>query len=363
MKRDYFFLIGLFATSVLGADWKTAEPGWRYEFPRDHRAHRDFKTEWWYFTGNVFDPEGHRFGYELTFFRQGITPQAERDPNSSRFIVEDLKFAHFALTDVSKHRFRFEQKTSRGAFGEAGFDDDQRIAWIDNWTLASDGDDAFDLVATNLEGALHLHLRAAKSPVVHGEDGVSIKASASGHASHYYSIPRLQTTGELVVDGKSHPFRGESWFDHEWATSQLAEGQAGWDWICLQWEDGKELMLYQMRLKNGDPDSSSSGTWIASDGTATHLRSADFRMTPIAFWKSSANGAKYPIGWRVTLPRMQTEFVVRAVLEDQELALGQITYWEGAIDAIGTQDGRAIKGCGYLELTGYAGQLSEALNR
>src|SRR5204863_7068013 len=139
----------------------------------------------------------------------------------------------------------------------------------------------------------------------------------------------------------------------------LTEGQAGWDWICLQWEDGRELMLYQMRLKNGEPDSSSSGTWIASDGTATHLRSPDFRMTPIAFWQSNANGAKYPISWRVTLPGQRTAFLVRAVLEDQELALGPITYWEGAIDASGTRDGKTVKGRGYLELTGYAGASGE----
>jgi len=359
MKQVRSFLVVLLATGTLGADWKTAVPGWQYEFPRDHHAHRDFKTEWWYFTGNLFDDEGDRFGYELTFFRQGIRPQAERQPNVSRFVVDDLKFAHFAITDVSKNRFRFEQKTSRGAFGEAGFGDGKRLAWIDNWTLASNGDDAFDLVATSPEVTIHLHLRATKPPVVHGENGVSVKASASGHASHYYSIPRLETTGEFFANGKSHPFRGESWFDHEWATGQLAEDQAGWDWISLQWEDRTELMLYQMRLKNGQPDSSSSGTWIAADGVATHLRSTDFKMTPIAFWKSKANGAQYPIAWRVTLPERRIEFVVRAAVENQELVLGPITYWEGAIDAEGTRDGKSIKGRGYLELTGYAGPLGE----
>jgi predicted secreted hydrolase len=363
MKRARFSLILFFATSVLGGGWKNAEPGWQYEFPRDHHAHLDFKTEWWYFTGNVFDATGRRFGYELTFFRQGIRPPSVRDPNASRFIVDDLKFAHFAFTDVSKHRFRFEQKTSRGAFGEAGFGDGQRLAWIDNWILAFNADGGFDLMASNQERGLHLNLRATKSPVVHGENGVSVKASAGGHASHYYSIPRLQTSGEFLVDGKSYPIRGESWFDHEWSSSQLSEDQAGWDWICLQWEDGTELMLYQMRLKSGEADSTSSGTWIAPDGRATHLRSSDFRMTPIAFWKSKANGGKYPIGWRVTLPGQRTEFVVRPALEDQELTFDPITYWEGAIDANGTQDGRAIKGRGYLELTGYAGRLGESLSR
>ena len=116
-------------------------------------------------------------------------------------------------------------------------------------------------------------------------------------------------------------------------------------------------MLYQMRLENGEADASSSGTWIAQNGEATHLRSADFRMTPIAFWKSKTNGAQYPIGWRVTLPGKQMEFVVRAAVENQELALGPITYWEGAIDASGTREGKPINCRGYLELTGYAGRL------
>src|ERR1700682_3491779 len=162
MRRTRSCLIILLAIGTLGADWKTAGPGWQYEFPRDHHAHRDFKTEWWYFTGNVFDGEGHRFGYELTFFRQGIRQHTERDPNASRFIVDDLKFAHFAVTDVSKQTFRFEQKTSRGAFGETGFDDGKRLAWIDSWTLSANGDDAFDLMASSEAGTMHLHLRATK---------------------------------------------------------------------------------------------------------------------------------------------------------------------------------------------------------
>jgi predicted secreted hydrolase len=363
MKRRRLLLIVLIATSVHGADWKIAEPGWRYQFPRDHHAHRDFKTEWWYFTGNLTDAEGHRFGYQLTFFRDGILPQTERGPNISRFVIDDLKFAHFALTDVSKARFIFEQKTSRGAFGEAGFDDSGRLAWIENWALGFNGEELFKLSATDPKGAIQLQLHATKQPVVHGEDGVSVKAKERGAASHYYSIPQLTTTGELIAGGKSYSVRGDSWFDHEWGTSRLGEGQAGWDWICLQWDNGNELMIYQMRLKNGEPDSTSSGTLIAADGTPAHLRNSDFQMKPIGFWKSNVTDTKYPVGWQVTLPGQRIEFVIRPVLEDQELALGPITYWEGAVDVRGTQSGRTIKGCGYLELTGYSGRLGEVLGR
>jgi predicted secreted hydrolase len=353
-------LLGLLVTA---ANWKSAEPGWDYEFPRDHGAHRDFKTEWWYFTGNVFDADGNRFGYELTFFRQGISPAAQRDPNASRFLVDDLKFAHFAITDVAKQQFRFEQKTSRGAFGEAGFDEAKRLAWIDNWTLTMSNEGAFDLTASTEAGAINLHLRPTKPPVIHGENGVSVKAAAGSSASHYYSIPRLQTTGEIVLNGRSRSVSGESWFDHEWSSSQLGKGEVGWDWISVQWEDGAELMLYRMRLESGEVEPSSSGTWIAPDGTTTHLRVSDFQMTPIAFWKSKASGAQYPVGWRVALPGQRAEFTLRAALEDQELKLGPITYWEGAIDATGTRDGKASKGRGYLELTGYAGRLGEGLQR
>ncbi|HEY2138835.1 MAG TPA: carotenoid 1,2-hydratase, partial [Chthoniobacterales bacterium] len=165
------------ATSAVGADWRTAQPGWEYEFPRDYHAHREFKTEWWYFTGNVFDEEGHRFGYELTFFREGIRPAAEHDPNVSRFLVDDLKFAHFAISDVADRQFRFEQKTSRGAFGEAGFDDGKRLAWIENWTLVSNDDGSFDLAAASEIGSLRLHLVPMKLPIIHGENGISLKTA------------------------------------------------------------------------------------------------------------------------------------------------------------------------------------------
>lgn len=359
MKRACFFLVALLATNAFGADWKIAEPGWRYEFPRDHHAHREFKTEWWYFTGNLFDTDGHRFGYELTFFRQGIRPAAERDPKVSRFVVDDLKFAHFAITDVDGQQFRFEQKTSRGAFGEAGFDDGNRLAWIDNWSLTTNGDGSFQLAASSGAGAIRLDLRPAKPPVVHGENGLSVKAAGDSSASHYYSVPRLETTGDIAMNGKVRAVHGKSWFDHEWSSSQLGKGEVGWDWICVQWEDGAELMLYRMRLAASGIDPSSSGTWIAPDGTTTHLRATDFQMTPVEFWKSKESGAHYPIGWRIALPAQRAEINIQAALEDQELRLGPITYWEGAIDASGTREGKTVKGRGYLELTGYAGTLGE----
>ncbi len=353
MKRA--FLLGLLC---LAANWRVAEPGWEYVFPRDHHAHREFKTEWWYFTGNLADASGRQFGYQLTFFRQGVLPVAERPAELSRFVVGDLKFAHFTVTDVAGKRFRFAQKTSRGAFGEAGFDDGDRLAWLDDWELRMDESGRFHLRAEGDGASVDLQLETTKPPVIHGEDGVSAKAATAGHASHYYSLTRLATAGQLQVGAERFAVRGESWFDHEWATNQLGPDQIGWNWLSLQLDDGRELMLYQMRLADGSPDPISSGTLVARDGASKHLTAGDFTMKPLSWWKSGKTGANYPIAWRVELPEEKLALTVRAVLENQELALLPLAYWEGAVEA----EGKAVKGRGYLELTGYAGPL-RALQR
>jgi predicted secreted hydrolase len=166
----------------------------------------------------------------------------------------------------------------------------------------------------------------------------------------------------VMLNGSAHAVHGDTWFDHEWSSSQLGTGEVGWDWLGLEWDDGSALMLYRMRLASGELESSSSGTWIAPDGITTQLGVGDFQMTPIAFWKSG-NGARYPTAWRIALPAQHAQFTISATLENQELKLGTITYWEGAIDANGVRNGKPIKGRGYLELTGYAGTLGEQLRR
>lgn len=353
------FLLLLMAVGCVAADWRIAEPGWCYEFPRDHHAHPEFKTEWWYFTGNLADAGGRRFGYQLTFFRQGIIPPAERAPERSRFVVNDLKFAHFTVTDVAGKEFHFQQRTSRGAFGEAGFDDGERLAWLDSWELRMDEAGAFRLRADGKDMALDLRLVSHKEPVIHGRDGVSQKAAGEGHASHYYSLTRLASDGKVQVHGETFQVTGESWFDHEWATNQLAPQQVGWDWLSVHLDDGTELMLYRMRLEDGSMDPTSSGTFVDTTGVSTHLESGAFKMKAGDHWKSDATRADYPIGWEVAVPELALQFDVRAVLENQELRLQPLAYWEGAVKITGTRNGKQITGRGYLELTGYAGPLRE----
>jgi predicted secreted hydrolase len=358
MKRLHF-LLALFLAAIARAEnpWRLALPGWTYEFPRDHFAHPEFKTEWWYFTGNLRDSDGKRYGYQVTFFRQGIRPIANRGGTTSRFISDELKFAHFAVSDPNSGRFRFVQKTSRGAFGEAGFAQADRIAWIDGWTLKLQPDGAMQIAARMNDASLALTVKREKPWVIHGENGVSQKAEGKGRASHYYSGTRLKTTGRLTIAGRELTVTGTSWFDQEWASNQLTPAQAGWNWFAVQLADGSELMLYQMRLRDGGLDPNSSGTVVALDGQTRHLRWDEYSLTPTAWWSSSATNARYPIGWRLRVPSLEVEAEISTPLERQELELPSIAYWEGMIDVRGTRAGQPIRGEGYMELTGYAGAL------
>lgn len=357
MRWKYLLIVLLGTLPVSAADWRLALPGWQYEFPRDHHLHADFKTEWWYFTGRLTDDKGDVFGYQLTFFRQGLRPPEARGGTTSRFIVDDLKFAHFAISDIRGQQFHFEQKLSRGAFAEAGFDGNDRLVWIDDWSLELATDGTFILRAHDGATKLELNLQSAKLFAVHGEHGVSQKADGRGHASHYFSATRLVTNGVLNLGGKSLTVRGESWLDREWASNQLTANQVGWNWFSLQFDDNSELMLYQMRTRDGGLDPNSSGTYVASDGTVQHLRREDYQLTPTKFWTSKASNARYPVAWQLTVPKLNLQCGISTPLETQELVLHPVAYWEGLIDLQGAHAGVKLRGHGYMELTGYAGAL------
>jgi predicted secreted hydrolase len=342
-------------------DWSVARPGWKYEFPRDHGPHRGFKTEWWYATGNLVDEQGHEYGFQLTFFRQGIHP-GEKPVNGSRFRVNELPFAHFAFTEVSGKSFRSFQRSSRGAFGEAGFatpfQNHGRMAWMEGWMLEQIGPGTFHLLASDAsqgEGrGVDLNLTEDRPPLIHGKDGMSPKSSKPGHASHYYSLARLQASGSVMVNGVSHHVKGTVWFDHEWSTNQLEPDEVGWDWSGLHLSNGDDLMVFRIRDKTGLP-SFRSGTLRSADGTVRALE--DVEMTPESTWKSPHTGGVYPVAWNLKIPSSGLSLVVKAKLVDQELLLAPFAYWEGAVRGEGVSSGKSVTAEGYFEMTGYGGKI------
>ncbi|MEX1119487.1 MAG: lipocalin-like domain-containing protein [Terrimicrobiaceae bacterium] len=349
--------VALAASTAMAGDWSVSLPGWKYDFPADHGNHDGFKTEWWYFTGNVADAEGRAFGYQLTFFRQGILPPGEQSAATSRFIARNIQFAHFAVSDLKAGGFHFDQKLSRGAYGEAGFDGKDGLAWIKGWRCELVGEHTFRLRADSEEASIDLTLESTKDPVFHGEDGISQKAEGVGRASHYYSLTRLKTRGTFITPSGTFEVTGWSWFDHEWATNQLAPHQIGWDWFSIHFDDGSDLMMFQIRTKDGGRDPFSSGTYVAADGTQTAITNADFELVPGRTWKSPDSGGEYPVDWKLSIPSLDLNLQISAAMDAQELFLQPIAYWEGAIRVKGKKSGTPASGSGYLEMTGYGSPI------
>ena len=244
---------------AVAEDFKRALPGRTFSFPQDHFSHPEFKTEWWYYSGHL-QPRGQDkgvFGFQLTFFRTGLARETKQQ--KSKWAIQNLYFAHLALTDESKKRFDYREKIHRGSLGEAGATSSVsneatfRI-WIEDWMVEGRGPGLQDhfLKAGDKDFGIEFTLTPEKNPVIHGDKGISQKAEGEGFASHYYSITRLKTEGKIFLKNKEIPVQGISWMDHEFGSSQLREYQVGWDWFSIQLENRLELMFYQIRHKDGE---------------------------------------------------------------------------------------------------------------
>jgi predicted secreted hydrolase len=248
---------------------------------------------------------------------------------------------------------------NRSGLGWAGAAADRFRVWNEDWEVSLDDAGRHRLRAASGDIAIELTLDPGKPMVAHGEHGYSRKGAEPGNATHYYSLTRMRTSGRLRVGGATHEVRGQSWMDHEFGTSLLEPGQAGWDWFSMQFDDGREVMLFRMRRRDGRPDPHSSGTVVDRAGRADVLPAASLRFVPGRTWRSPASEATYPVSWRIEIPERDAVFEVTTPVDAQELLTGGstgVTYWEGTIDVEGRLDGQPVRGRGYLEMTGYTGR-------
>lgn len=317
----------------------------KFTFPADDGPHPGFKTEWWYWTGNLFTGEGRRFGYQFTVFRNALAPDTVT--HSSPWRDSQLYFAHLAISDIQTEKFYAFERFSRGTPALAGAQAYPFRVWVEDW-VAEGRSDSVHIIAGDDNSKLDLALLSSGPPVLQGNDGLSQKSAAAGNASYYYSRTRLVTTGRVKVDGESFNVRGSSWLDREWSTSVLAEEQQGWDWFALQFDDDSELMLYQLRLRDGAIDSLSSGMIVEADGRTRTLSTDDFRIEPTGTWTSPESGIRWPSGWLLHVHPWEATLRVTPAQKNQEMPLS-IRYWEGAVDV----SGGSKRGVGYVELTGY----------
>jgi predicted secreted hydrolase len=336
--------------SAFAAQFQPALPGYDFSFPRDHGTHDEYKTEWWYYTGHLDAANGKRYGFELTFFRVGIVPPGENA--KTRWDLHNLSLAHFAITDIASNDFRYYEKLNRSSPFTAGAATGTLDVFNEGWRAVTLADGSWRIVGYGGKDAIDLVMTSRKSPAIHGENGISVKAEGAGYASHYYSMTRLEVRGR--VNGAN--CHGLAWMDHEFGSSALRESQQGWDWFAIQLDNDAELMLYQIRRKDGTADAPSSGSLISSEGNVIHLRRDQMVITPLGSWHSPKSGATYPMGWRIAVPSFGILLTLQPVMKDQELVTRsstRVTYWEGAVDVAGSFSNVAVNGRGYVEMTGY----------
>ena len=319
--------------AVLATVATTAAP-YEFEFPRDHGSHDDFATEWWYTTGHLTTSDNHRYGFELTFFR--VRAGEGAGAPLTAWDLRNLELAHFAITDIDGKQFHYYEKLNRAskftANAAAGYLD----VFNEGWRMTTTRDGSWRLIAADGKDAIDLVLRSRKLPAIHAEHRLS----------NYYSLTRLEASG--TINGRRA--QGEAWFDHEFGSAALRQTQRGWDWYSVQLDNESELMLYVIRGVE------SSGSLITSDGHVIPIRADQMQIRSSRRWHSKKSGATYPMNWTITIPALRIALTLDPLLDDQELVTRsstRVTYWEGAVAAQGSFDGVAVRGEGYVEMTGY----------
>ena len=320
-----------------------------FTFPEDHALHPGFRNEWWYFTGNLESNEGDHFGYQVTFFTTSFS--GDNQMSNEGWQSSRIWMAHVALTDVMGNQHIALERFSRENPGLAGAKLNPFKVWLENWSLSSDPnttdpngfpwhlsieDDAFSLSLT---------LDPIKDLVLQGDNGLSQKSPEPGNASYYYSLTRIASEGAISLNGENHEVIGQSWLDREWSTSALAENQSGWDWFSLQFDDGQELMYYQLRDNAGDAHPSSDGNWTNQQSIQTRISIEDIVLVENSNWLSPT-GIAYTTEW--SMQYAGQEWIIRALIDDQFMHLS-VPYWEGAVEILDANSGEKM-GQGYLEM-------------
>jgi predicted secreted hydrolase len=337
-------------------------------FPRDHGAHPDFRTEWWYLTGycDVGSADQPRLiGFQITFFRSRVDAAQSLQ---SAFAAKQLIFAHAAVTDVNAQKHWHDQRIARAGFGIVQTLETTTDVKLRDWSLQRQTDGTYRSRIIAKDFSLNLQFAPTQTLMLQGDAGLSRKGPEEKQASYYYSQPHLQTRGTLKLAGKQVAVtQGVSWLDHEWSEEIMHPEAVGWDWIGMNLLDGSSLMAFQLRKKDGTPlwaaglfragpknnlQRFAASTRISASGQLM----SEIAFSPQKFWQSPTSGARYPVEWLVRTPA--DIYTVRALLPNQELDSRSSTgtiYWEGLSDLIDSNG--KLAGRGYLEMTGYAGKL------
>lgn len=329
------------------------EPALR--FPQDEGAHLDSRAEWWNLKGVLQVDGGATLGFHLACFRTAVE-SAEKSP--SRFAPRHLIGARASLSDPAQGLGWHDVRMARAGFGLAEVASDDMRVTLQDWLLAR-RDVAGQVVYVTHVAApdfmLDLRCTATQAVMLHGENGTIHRDPFLGYPTRYYSRPQLKVAGRVSYPHRTAEVTGQAWLDHGWGRRMMAPDAVGADWVCMNLQDGSALMVYRMRRSDGS--AVWEGATLRQAGRPDRVfKHEEIRMTPGEIWRSPSTGGRYPVTWRLDLAG--TTYSVKARMNAQEVdggnGIGDV-YWEGLSELLDAQ-GRVV-GSGYLEMTGYAGEL------
>lgn len=354
MKRRHLFALpfllpafGRASYAASSVQYGVVQAGVPLIFPRDHGAHPNYRTEWWYVTGAVNTSTGLS-GFQLTFFRvrTGAAEQLQ-----SPLAAKQLLFAHAAIS-LPDNKLLHAERAARLNLG-AGFSTTECDVRIGAWHLQRQTNERFSLQMQDSQFSMELSLIPTQTLMLQGKEGYSQKGPQAEMASYYVSWPQLEVQGTLTHSGKRHAVQGKAWFDHEWSSQVLGKESVGWDWIGINLSDGGALMAFRIRNAQGATVYAHAALRNAA-GQMQQFDTTQISFIPLRNWFSARSKAVYPVELEIHFGphKIQT----RPVLDDQELQMHRpatVLYWEGLVNITGT-----LAGQGYLEMTGYAGKLN-----
>ena len=348
---------GLLAAALLpgaqaaATDYAPVLPSRAIEFPRDRGSHPDFRTEWWYVTGWLTGEAGESLGFQVTFFRS--RPADIPAANPSAFTPHQILIAHAAVSDPRHGSLWHDQRVRRAGLGLAAAATNDTDLQMEGWSLQRVGD-GYRTQVGGADFSFDLTLRETQPAMLNGAGGYSRKGPGAEAASYYYSVPHLVVAGTVSRAGHPATVRGEAWLDHEWSSQYLDTQAAGWEWAGINLDDGRALMAFRMRGRDGT-SRWASASLRAATGELAVFPPAEVHWQALRTWRSPRTAVAYPVAWQLQVGGLA--FELQPLLDDQEndarLSSGTL-YWEGAVQV--SAAGRHV-GRGYLELTGYGEPL------
>ncbi len=345
-------------SKLLGHDengFSHSDAPWDFQFPRDHGAHSDYKTESWFLTGYLVNEAERRFGFQLAIFRFGLKPP-DTVVRASAWGTREIYRGHFAITDVTANRFFATERFSRAVLDLSGSQQMPVRVWLENWEMKFENGEnespIFSMRASDADIRVEVKLRSLKPSLLFGTNRGSSEEGTSRANFYSYSLTHLHSQGTIKLGAQEFNGEGLAWLDRAWGEIPLPIGPIVWDRFLLHLDDGSEFMATTLRRRAGGGKPRSSGIWFKPDGSTQHFGQSNMTIKILDEWTNPRNNIRYPARWLLQVPSISLNLEIVPSIADQAMEKS-MPYWGGLVDIQGQFNGKPTKGHGFTELTGY----------